>query len=78
MYFETVYKGDEMGLGKTLQIISLCVGMHYAKKSAPILIIVPCTLQRQARFKNSYLRMFSVKTDFQKPILKRSKVGTRI
>jgi len=39
--------GDEMGLGKTLQIISLCVGMHYAKKTDPIMIIVPCTLQRQ-------------------------------
>ena len=39
--------GDEMGLGKTLQVITLCVGMHYANYSDPVLIIVPCTLQRQ-------------------------------
>ena len=38
---------DEMGLGKTLQVITLCVGMHYANYSDPVLIIVPCTLQRQ-------------------------------
>ena len=39
--------GDEMGLGKTVQIISLCVGMFEGNFNDPILIIVPCTLQRQ-------------------------------
>ena len=39
--------GDEMGLGKTVQIITLCVGYFESKMTDPILIIVPCTLQRQ-------------------------------
>lgn len=56
-----------MGLGKTLQIISLCVGMYYAKKSEPILIIVPCTLQRQVGFKNLFWKIeeFASRINFE-------------
>ena len=40
--------GDEMGLGKTVQIIALCVGRFEGDNmTEPVLIIVPCTLQRQ-------------------------------
>lgn len=81
----TIWKGDEMGLGKTLQIISLCVGMHYAKKSEPILIIVPCTLQRQVGFKSFFLKIFikpevehCFKTVNRKKLWNHHKVGSRI
>ena len=73
----TFLKGDEMGLGKTLQIISLCVGMHYAKKSEPILIIVPCTLQRQVGLKSLFWKC-SVRATFRNKLSKSKKVGSRI
>jgi len=68
-----------MGLGKTLQIISLCVGMHYAKKSEPILIIVPCTLQRQVGLKSLFWKcQNSVRATFRNKLSKSKKVGSRI
>ena len=68
-----------MGLGKTLQIISLCVGMHYAKKSEPILIIVPCTLQRQVGLKSLLWKcQNSVRATFRNKLSKSKKVGSRI